>query len=53
MASVSSGKASSAQSGKTKADYVSPRLTTYGNVSELTGGPSRPNADGKSRGAKG
>ena len=36
MASVSSGKGS----GKPKAAYAAPKLTTYGNVSELTGGPS-------------
>jgi hypothetical protein len=51
MASVSSSKGSSTLSGKAKAAYASPKLTTYGNISELTGGPSAGAADGKSAGA--
>jgi hypothetical protein len=51
MASVTSGKNHSTIPGKGKAAYASPRLTTYGNVSELTGGPSAGASDGRSAGA--
>lgn len=53
MADITSGKDHDTISGKGKAAYASPKLTTYGNVSELTGGPSRGRPDGRSAGAMG
>lgn len=51
MASATSNKAPGALPGKTKAAYAAPRLITYGNISELTGGPSTGASDGNSAGA--
>lgn len=44
-------KSTPAKSRNAKAAYATPKLTTFGNISELTGGPSSGTDDGKSAGA--
>lgn len=51
MSKFSPNTETGAPADNAKAAYAAPKLTTYGNISELTGGPSAGAADGASRGA--